>query len=181
MLTLHSIGSPKPIDWDDKCKLSSTHFQIWDWWNFTQHVWMLWWRLLLWNPEPADKTRRGLCWTHPWGWTLWGLLPLNPLLFLISDWLKKKSQQLSWLCVKAWAACKFCERHEFERSCMWFQWMERGIPGCRCWCVKEWDLYVFRCFPAAKAVSVWAFTHSYLFVVSYCLVQCQTFFLNPND
>lgn len=51
---------------------------------------MLWWRLLLWNPEPADKTRRGLCWTHPWGWTLWGLLPLNPLLFLISDWFKKK-------------------------------------------------------------------------------------------
>lgn len=110
----------------------------------------------------------GCChWIHSCSWYLIGL--------------KKKSQQLSWLCVKAWAAYKFCERHEFERSCMWFQWMERGIPGCRCWCVKEWDLYVFRCFPAAKAVSVWAFTHSYLFVVSYCLVQCQTFFLNPND
>lgn len=50
--------------------------QIWDWWNLTQHVWLLWRWVLVRDFESTDKIRRGVgsctCWQP-----LWRLLPLG--------------------------------------------------------------------------------------------------------
>lgn len=66
-----------------------------------------------------------------------------------------KSQQLSWLCVKAWAACYSASILSLN-GC---RWTGGGIPGYRYWCRNmEWDLcvvfffFVCVCVPAAKAV-----------------------------
>lgn len=107
--TTRRISSPLSLLTDHHSPPS----QVWDWRNFAEHVRLLRRRLLLRDPEPADQTRRGLGRTHPRGWSLRRLLPL------ISASVKTlrlvKSQQLSWLCVKAWAACSSAKRCEFER------------------------------------------------------------------
>lgn len=91
------------------------------------------------------------------------------------DWFK--SQQLSWLCVKAWAAC-------FSASVLEFEPMVEYLPTDKRRCIMDWDLcwgFVLFCFFGVflpqKQYAVWAFTHGSGFSFPTFWFRVQILFL----